>query len=191
MQGQPISFSRTTMTELMIPAYANFGGKIHGGHLLSLMDKVAYACASRHAGTYCVTVSVDTVHFLKPVEVGELVSFQASVNYVGNSSLVVGMRVTSENVQTRVVNHTNTSSFTMVARSEDGQKVQVPPLILETTDDVRRFFAALKRRELRQRNRETMKAYDHSDFRLSGEVGAALTDERCVIQLPEDASSNS
>ncbi|MEM1092183.1 MAG: acyl-CoA thioesterase [Pseudomonadota bacterium] len=188
MDGQPVSFSRTTMTELMIPAYANFGGKIHGGHLLSLMDKVAYACASRHAGTYCVTVSVDTVHFLKPVEVGELVSFQASVNYVGNSSLVVGMRVTSENVQSRVVNHTNTSYFTMVARSETGAKVQVPPLILETTDDVRRFFAALKRRELSQRNRETMKAYDHSDFRLSGEVGAALADERCIIHLPDESS---
>ncbi|MEM7708381.1 MAG: acyl-CoA thioesterase [Pseudomonadota bacterium] len=188
MDGQSVSFSRTTMTELMIPAYANFGGKIHGGHLLSLMDKVAYACASRHAGTYCVTVSVDTVHFLKPVEVGELVSFQASVNYVGNSSLVVGMRVTSENVQSRVVNHTNTSYFTMVARSETGGKVQVPPLILETTDDVRRFFAALKRRELSQRNRETMKAYDHSDFRLSGEAGAALADERCIIHLLDESS---
>jgi len=190
MDGQPVSFSRTTMTELMVPAYANLGGKIHGGHLLTLMDKVAYACASRHAGTYCVTISVDTVHFLKPVEVGELVSFQASVNYVGNSSMVVGMRVTSENVQTRVVDHTNTSYFTMVARSEQGDKVQVPPLVLQTPDDVRRFFAALKRRELRRRNREIMKAYEHNDFQLSGEVGDALASERCVIQLHEPAARN-
>ena len=68
--AKPVRHSQTTITELMIPAYANFGGKIHGGILLSLMDKVAYATASKHAGTYCVTVSVDKVEFLQPVEVG-------------------------------------------------------------------------------------------------------------------------
>ena len=80
--AKPVLASQTTITELMIPSYANFGGKIHGGILLSLMDKVAYACASKHAGAYCVTVSVDRVEFMKPVEVGELVSLHASVNYV-------------------------------------------------------------------------------------------------------------
>ena len=173
------------MTELMVPAYANLGGKIHGGLLLSLMDKVAYACASRHAGTYCVTVSVDNVNFLQPVEVGELLSLQASVNYVGHSSLVVGMRVTSENVQTRVVKHTNTSYFTMVARGEDGNKVAVPPLILETDDDVRRFIAALKRRDLRQRTQTAMRAYDHDDFRVDDTVREALAGQRCVIATPD------
>src|SRR3954468_22988771 len=98
--SKPVRTSQTTITELMIPAYANFGGKIHGGILLSLMDKVAYACASRHAGAYCVTVSVDKVEFLQPVEVGELVSLKASVNYVGRTSLIVGIRVESENVKT-------------------------------------------------------------------------------------------
>src|SRR6266496_6185007 len=88
---RPVQFSQTVITELMIPAYANFGGKIHGGILLSLMDKVAYACASKHAGTYCVTVSVENVDFLQPVEVGEMVSMSASVNYVGNSSMVIGI----------------------------------------------------------------------------------------------------
>ena len=76
--GKPVAYSKTTITELMIPSYANFGGKIHGGILLSLIDKVAYACASKHAGTYCVTVSIDNVEFLQPVEVGELVSLHAS-----------------------------------------------------------------------------------------------------------------
>ena len=183
MKAHPVSFSRTTITELMVPAYANFGGKIHGGLLLSLMDKVAYACASRHAGTYCVTVSVDNVNFLQPVEVGELVSLQASVNYVGRSSLVVGMRVTSEDVQTRVVKHTNTSYFTMVARSDDGSKVEVPPLVLETGDDARRFFAALRRRELRQRSQEAMRAYEHEGFVLSEEVRDALAGERCILAV--------
>src|SRR5215203_7241043 len=91
--ARPVRHSNTTITELMIPSYANFGGKIHGGILLSLMDKVAYACSSKHAGTYCVTVSVDRVEFLEPVEVGELVSLHASVNHVGRTSLVVGIRV--------------------------------------------------------------------------------------------------
>lgn len=89
----------------MIPSYANFGGKIHGGILLSLMDKVAYACASRHAGTYCVMVSVDNVNFLQAVEVGDLVSLHASVNFVGNSSMVVGIKVVAENVHSEPYQH--------------------------------------------------------------------------------------
>src|SRR5476651_1023318 len=115
---KPVSFSVTVITELMTPSYSNFGGKIHGGILLSLMDKVAYVCSAKHAGNYCVTASIDTVDFLQPVEVGELVSLMASVNYVGNTSLVVGIRVVSENIKTNVVNHTNTSYFTMVAKDE-------------------------------------------------------------------------
>jgi acyl-CoA hydrolase len=111
---RPVSYSRTTISELMIPAYANFGGKIHGGLLLSLMDKVAYACASKHCSGYCVTVSIEGVEFLQPVEVGEMVTMFASVNYVGNSSMLVGIKVIAENFQTGVVKHTNTSYFTMV-----------------------------------------------------------------------------
>src|SRR6187402_2593601 len=102
-EARPVRYSQTTITELMIPAYANFGGKIHGGILLSLMDKVAYACASKHAGTYCVTVSVDSVDFLQPVEVGELVSLLASVNYVGRSSLIIGIRGEALNVKKNIV----------------------------------------------------------------------------------------
>jgi uncharacterized protein (TIGR00369 family) len=107
VDARPVRYSQTTITELMIPAYANFGGKIHGGILLSLMDKVAYACSSKHAGTYCVTVSVDKVEFLQPVEVGDLVSLMASVNYVGKTSLVVGIRVVAENVKHGIIKHTN------------------------------------------------------------------------------------
>src|ERR1700741_4716795 len=129
---KPVGFSETTITELMIPSYSNFGGKIHGGILLSLMDKVAYMCAAKHAGNYCVTASIDTVDFLAPIEVGELVSLMASVNYVGKTSLVVGIRVISENVRTNSIYHTNTSYFTMVARAEQNQPVQVPGLILDT-----------------------------------------------------------
>ncbi|MFT2009652.1 acyl-CoA thioesterase [Pontibacter sp. 13R65] len=172
---RPVSHSRTTLTELMIPSYANFGGKIHGGILLSLMDKVAYACAAKHAGNYCVTVTVDGVNFLQPVEVGELVSLMASVNYVGNTSLMVGIKVIAENVKTGLVKHTNTSYFTMVAKDEKDQPTQVPGLILENHNDARRFLEALKRRELSRRYQtefteaKTVLAVEKELYKLQGE----------------------
>src|ERR1700754_644364 len=147
---KPVSFSETVITELMIPSYSNFGGKIHGGILLSLMDKVAYVCAAKHAGNYCVTASIDTVDFLEPVEVGDLVSLMASVNYTGNTSLVVGIRVISENIKTNVIKHTNTSYFTMVAKDENNKPAQVPGLIVENREQVRRFIEAIHRKHLKQ-----------------------------------------
>jgi len=152
-----VRYSKTTITELMIPSYANFGGKVHGGILLSLMDKVAYVCAAKHAGNYCVTASIDNVDFLAPVEVGELVALKASVNYVGTSSLVVGIRVTAENVKTQTFKHTNTCYFTMVAMDDHHKLAPVPGLILETKDEVRRFAEAMKRKDLKKQNKEHMR----------------------------------
>lgn len=179
MTAKPVSHSRTTLTELMIPSYANFGGKIHGGILLSLMDKVAYACAAKHAGQYCVTVSVDGVNFKQPVEVGELVSLLASVNYVGRTSLVVGIKVIAENVKFGTVKHTNTSYFTMVAKDDDNRPTEVPPLLLETTDDVRRFLEAMERKHLRAAYSE---GFDKARTRMLLEENVdKLTRERCEI----------
>jgi uncharacterized protein (TIGR00369 family) len=175
--------SRTTITELMIPSYSNFGGKIHGGVLLSLMDKVAYVCAAKHSGNYCVTAAIDTVAFLQPVEVGELVSLMASVNYVGNTSLVVGIRVISENVKTNEIKHTNTSYFTMVAKDDDNNLVQVPGLILENQDDVRRFIEARRRKQLKQSYRkETEEIKVPNDNELCRQL---LAGERCYIPVKE------
>lgn len=174
-----VDYSRTTLTELMIPAYANFGGRVHGGTLLSLMDKVAYACAAKHAGQYCVTVSVDGVNFRQPVEVGELVSLMGSVNYVGRTSLVVGIKVIAENVKTGAVKHTNTSYFTMVAKDDNDQPTAVPPLLLETPDDARRFLEAMKRKELRTAFGEH---FDNARTRmLLHENIGELANERCVV----------
>jgi len=181
MEPRPVSHSQTTITELMIPSYANFGGKIHGGILLSMMDKVAYACASKHAGTYCVTVSVDKVEFLQPVEVGELVALKASVNYVGRTSLIVGIRVESENVKTGLIKHTNSSFFTMVAKGDDNKPQLVPELILENEEDVKRFIEAMRVREIKQKVREEM-----DDAKSAIEVANAnevLKEERCIIRL--------
>ena len=88
-----VQASETIYTELMIPSYANFGGKVHGGIILSIMDKVAYVCACKHSESYVVTVSVEGVEFLSPVEVGNLLTVKASVNYVGNNTMIIGMRV--------------------------------------------------------------------------------------------------
>ncbi|PRY15029.1 acyl-CoA hydrolase [Pontibacter ummariensis] len=176
---RPVSYSCTTLTELMIPSYANFGGKIHGGTLLSLMDKVAYACAAKHAGNYCVTVSVHGVNFLQPVEVGELVSLLASVNYVGNTSLMVGIKVISENVKSGFVKHTNTSYFTMVAKGDDDKPAKVPGLTLETREDARRFLEAIKRKELSKRYQielDNTKTILHVDEELH-----LLQQERCKL----------
>ncbi len=177
--SRPVRYSQTTITELMIPSYANFGGKIHGGILLSLMDKVAYAAASKHAGTYCVTVSVDKVEFLQPVEVGELVSMHASVNYVGRTSLVVGMRVESQNIKTGAVKHTNSSFFTMVAKDDDNKPMMVPQLILESKEDVKRFIEALRVKEIKNAMREQMDdAKSHIEVERAHEI---LKGERCKI----------
>ncbi|WP_258101740.1 acyl-CoA thioesterase [Marinoscillum pacificum] len=184
MEALPVKFSQTTLTELMIPSYANFGGKIHGGILLSLMDKVAYACASKHAGAYCVTVSVDEVDFLQPVEVGELVHLKASVNYVGNTSLVVGIQVTAENVKNHTIKHTNTSYFTMVAKDDDEKLTQVPPLILEDMDQIRRFIEAIKRKNLKSESRKAMKQVK-SNFILVEDF-PLLKDQRCETRLSKE-----
>jgi uncharacterized protein (TIGR00369 family) len=183
MQAKPVSTSRTTITELMIPAYANFGGKIHGGILLSLMDKVAYACAAKHAGAYVVTVSVDGVNFREPVSVGELVSLLASVNYVGRTSLVVGIRVESENVITGEKKHTNTSYFTMVAKDAEGKLTEVPPLLLENEEDARRCLEAIKRKNLKAAFSDE---FDNEKNRLDlTENLHLLKKERVVLQLAQ------
>ncbi|MFK7832509.1 MAG: acyl-CoA thioesterase [Winogradskyella sp.] len=139
--------SRIQISELMIPSNANFGGKIHGGYILSLMDRIAYACAAKHSQSYCVTASVNKVDFMNPIEVGELVTMKASVNYVGKSSMVVGIRVESENIRTGKKKHCNSSYFTMVAVDESGKTVSVPGLRLTTKMDAKRFIKSIIRRE--------------------------------------------
>ena len=177
--AKPVRLSQTTITELMIPSYANFGGKIHGGILLSLMDKVAYACASKHAGTYCVTVTVDRVEFLQPVEVGELVSLHASVNYVGRTSLIVGIRVEALDVKSGIIKHTNSSFFTMVAKDDNDKPVEVPALMLEHREDVKRFIEAMHLKEVRHKVKDEMD--DVNSHVKVDQAREILKNERCQI----------
>ena len=181
MTPKTTSHSDTIITELMIPAYSNLGGKIHGGVLLSLMDKVAYACATKHAGNYCVTVAVDTVDFLLPVEVGDLVSMMARVNYVGKTSLVIGIKVTAENVIKGMIKHTNTSYFTMVAKDDNNNTVEVPPLKLTSEMEVRRFYQAIFRKELKTYMKGQIiknKKENNIDKILKN-----IEDQRCVVSF--------
>ena len=139
--------SAVSITQLMLPSHSNFGGKVHGGHILNLMDQIAFACASRHSRAYCVTASVNRVDFLNPIEVGELVTLKASVNYTGKTSMVIGVRVESENVTTGEKKHCNSSYFTMVAKDPDGNNLPVPGLIVEDREGVRRFTRSKFRKE--------------------------------------------
>jgi acyl-CoA hydrolase len=139
-----------TMTVLMTPDMANFSGNVHGGTLLRLLDQVAYACASRYAAAYVVTVSVDQVVFRQPIHVGELVTFLASVNQVGSSSMEIGIKVLAEDIRTQQTRHVNSCFFTMVAVDEQGRKSKVKPWIPETADQRRRSDQALLRRQWRR-----------------------------------------
>ena len=151
-----------SMTVLMTPDMANFSGNVHGGTILKLLDQVAYACASRYAGRYVVTLSVDQVMFRQPIHVGELVSFLAAVNYTGTSSMEIGVKVVAENIRNQVVRHANSCFFTMVAVNDKGKPTSVPPLVPETPDEHRRFAAAKLRRELRQDLERRFKAIQAS-----------------------------
>ena len=135
-----------SMTVLMTPDMANFSGNVHGGAILKYLDSVAYACASRYSGSYVVTLSVDRVVFRQPIHVGELVTFLASVNYTGSTSMEIGIKVVTENIQKGLVRHTNSCYFTMVAVDEDRNPVKVPPLQTDTEEQKRRFLEAGKRR---------------------------------------------
>lgn len=160
MQYKSVSDSEVHLSVLMQPSHSNFGGKIHGGYILSLMDQIAFACASKHSGAYCVTASVDTVDFRNPIEIGELVTMKASINYVGRSSMVVGIRVEAENIQNGFVKHCNSSYFTMVAKDETGNTAAVPGLRLENELDVKRFLKSIRRREMKQQQGKAYKAMD-------------------------------
>ena len=147
-----------TMTVLMTPDMANFTGNVHGGTILKLLDQVAYACASRYSGKYVVTMSVDQVVFRQPIHVGELVTFLASVNFTGNTSMEVGIKVVAENIQAQTLRHANSCFFTMVAMDGERKASPVPPLVPITADQHRRFHAAKARRDLRQEFEQRMKA---------------------------------
>jgi len=146
------------MTVLMTPDTANFSGNVHGGTILKLLDQVAYACASRYAGCYVVTLSVDQVMFRQPIHVGELVTFLSSVNHTGTSSMEIGIKVVAEDIRKRVVRHVNSCFFTMVAVDDERKPTLVTPWQPVTPDEKRRHAAAELRKQMRRETEQRFAA---------------------------------
>jgi acyl-CoA hydrolase len=148
MNAKTVTETRLTMSKVMEPTDANFLGKVFGGSILSMLDLVAYATASRFAGNICVTASFDRVDFHEPIEVGEIVTGDGFVSFVGRTSVEVTIEVYAENVFEQTRRHTNTARVTMVA-IKDGKPIAVPGLLCETREDRLRFLEGKIRRELR------------------------------------------
>lgn len=179
MEFKNIEASQLTMTQLMLPSHSNFSGNIHGGYILDLMDQVAFACACKHSGHYCVTASVNKVDFLSPIEVGDLLTLKASINYTGRTSMVVGLRVESQNIKSGIVKHCNSSYFTMVAKGDDGKSTPVPGLILDTADAVRRFTRSISRQA---QAKARMDSFNDSEFKLADHL-AELQNQNARTEL--------
>lgn len=140
---------RLTMTILMTPDLVNFSGNVHGGAILRYLDQAAYSCAARYSGQYVVTLSVDQVFFREPIHVGELVTFKASVNYTGKTSMEIGIKVIAEDTRSKTKRHVMSSFFTMVSVDKDRKPCEVPVLVLDNDTEKRRFEEAKLRKKLK------------------------------------------
>jgi acyl-CoA hydrolase len=150
-EARPVSHSQQTMTHLTTPLDGNLRGGVFGGVILAAVDRIAYVCATRHAGCPTVTASFDQVDFRSPIEIGEIVTLMASVNFAGRTSMEVGVRVVAESVSGGAPRHTNSCYVTMVAVDEAGKPTPVPKLVLEDEVQYRRYQDALQRRRIRLR----------------------------------------
>lgn len=158
MDGKKVGETSVVMAQMMNPQDANPAGHVHGGVIMKLIDTAAGSVAVRHGRCNAVTASIDRLDFHNPVFVGDFVTLRASMNYVGNSSMEIGIRVESENLMTGERRHTVSAYMTFVALDREGKPVQLPPLILETDDEIRRNGEAMARRKVRQAEKKREKA---------------------------------
>jgi acyl-CoA hydrolase len=154
LPGRPVSASRTEMTELVLPQDSNLLGNILGGRVMHLIDIAGSIAAHRHCHRQVVTASVDHLDFLNPVRVGDLMVLEAQVNRAFHTSVEVGVEVFSEDSVAGVRKHTTQAFLTFVALDEAGRPVPVPPLIVKTREERRRYREAGKRRDLRLKARK-------------------------------------
>ncbi len=155
MEGRPVSISRVEMSHLLLPNEANALGTVHGGIIMRLVDEAGAVAAVRHAKRHCVTAAIDSMKFLAPARVGDLVILKASVNLVGTTSIESGVRVETEDLLTGRRTHISSAFIVYVALGSDGKPCQVPPLMPETDEDRRRMAEAAVRREHRRRRTES------------------------------------
>jgi uncharacterized protein (TIGR00369 family) len=146
MTEKTVGESSVIMAQQMNPQDANPAGNVHGGVIMKLIDTAAGVVAFRHAKSNAVTVSIDRLDFHYPVFVGDFVTMRASLNYVGKTSMEVGVRVESENLLTGEKRHTASAYLTFVALDRNSRPTPLPPLILETEEEKRRNREAHARR---------------------------------------------
>ena len=154
MEGKRVKDSSVTMAQMMIPQDANPAGNVHGGVVVKTIDEAAGVVAARHARGIVVTASIDRMAFHHPIFVGDLLFFKASLNYVGRTSMEIGVRVEAENLITGAVRHAASAYLTYVALDGQGRPREVPQLILENDDDRRRNREAARRRQVRLAEQE-------------------------------------
>src|SRR5215467_8251700 len=149
--SKPVSESKSVISTQMLPSDANPMGNVHGGTILKQVDTAAGVTALRHARENTVTASIDRMDFYNPVYVGNLLTLKASVNYVGKTSMEIGVRIEAENLTTAKVTHTGSCYLTYVAIDENGNPTEVPEITTETLEEKRRWEAGKKRRDERLR----------------------------------------
>ncbi len=149
MEKKRVEGSSITISQIMLPQDANPAGLVHGGVIMKHIDNAAGVVAARHTRTVCVTASIDRLDFHNPVQIGNLVTFKANINYIGKSSMEIGVRVETEDLLTGVLTHTASAYLTFVALGSDFRPAQVPPIEFDTDEEVRRNKDAQRRRESR------------------------------------------
>ena len=148
-EGRRVSDSAITMSQVVMPADANHYGYVHGGTIMRLVDDAAFAVATRHTGMNVVTASLDQMSFEAPVRIGDILTLKTCLNYVGRTSMEVGVRVETERLKTRETYRVGSAYVTMVALGPDDRPAPAPQLILETDDERRRNREAAERRRRR------------------------------------------
>ena len=159
MDGRPVRDSLSEIAEFALPIYANPLGNVLGGRIMHLVDLAAATAAIRHSRSAVVTASVDSMSFLHPIRIGQLITLKSSVNRVFRTSMEVGVKVLVEDLHTGIVSHTNSSYVTFVALDEAGKPHPVRPVIPETETEKRRWREADARRA--QRLALKRKALEH------------------------------
>jgi acyl-CoA hydrolase len=154
LQPKPPRLSHVEMTEIVLPSHTNQLGNIFGGQLMAWIDIAGSIAAARHAKTVCVTASIDGLHFIEPVKLGQHVIIRASVNWTGRTSMEIGARLEREDPHTGERSLVATAYMTFVAIDAAGTPQPVPGLIPETPDEIRRVFEA----ELRRKSRLELKS---------------------------------
>lgn len=158
MEGKRSKHSSIIMTQQMHPEDANLAGNVHGGVIMKFIDTAAHAVAVRHARANAVTASIDRLDFHYPVFVGDLLTAQASLNFVGKTSMEIGVRVETENLMTGNTHHTSTAYLTFVALDKSGRPMTLPQLILKTEEEQRQNLEAKTRRVMRLKEKIKEKA---------------------------------